>query len=178
MESLKEQFAHEDDLHVCEKLQERIARLASGIAVIQVGAPTEVEMVEKKHRIEDALEAVKSAQLEGIVPGGGIALMRASSFINIEPENEDQRLGAEILKEALVEPIKQMALNGGESPDLILSQIRSEDDDYGWDFVGSEVVNMTDAGIIDPVKVTRTALENAASVAGTLITTNYAIVQK
>ena len=121
VESLKERFTQEDDLRVCEKLQERVARLASGIAVIQVGAATEVEMTEKKHRIEDALEAVKSAQLEGTVPGGGIALLRAIPFINIEPENEDQRLGAEILKQALLEPIKQMALNGGESPRFNIS---------------------------------------------------------
>jgi len=178
IDSLKEQFKHQDDLHVCEKLQERIARLASGVAVIQVGAPTEIELIEKKHRIEDALEAVKSAQLEGIVPGGGVALLRCADAIKIEPENEDQRLGSEILQQSLSAPLRQMALNAGSSPDLILAALDGCEDGYGWDFVNDGIVDMVLAGIIDPVKVTRTALENAASVAGTLITTNHAIIQK
>ena len=134
VELLKERFSEEDNLHTCEKIQERIARLASGVAVIQVGAPTEVEMIEKKHRIEDALEAVRSAQLEGIVAGGGVALLRAASAINIEPENADQQLGADILQAALVEPIRQMALNSGESPDLISNKIKLLDGNDGWGF--------------------------------------------
>ena len=178
VESLKEKLIQEENLHECDKIQDRIARLASGIAIIQVGAPTEIEMVEKKHRIEDALEAVKSAQLEGIVAGGGIALLRAAALIEIEPDNADQKLGAEILQKAALEPVRQMAINAGESPDLILAQIKNYDGNHGWDFVRGEIVDLVQNGIIDPVKVTRTALENAASVAGTLITTNHAIIQK
>jgi len=176
--SLKDELIQEDNIHECEKIQDRIARLASGIAVVQIGAPTEIEMTEKKHRIEDALEAVRSAQLEGIIAGGGVALLRAAKAINIDPENEDQKLGEEILRQAISEPIRQMALNSGESPDLILSKIKSYEGNIGWDFVKGEIVDMIEAGIIDPVKVTRTALQNAASVAGTLITTNHAIIQK
>ena len=178
IDGLKNELVNEDNFHECDQIQDRIARLASGIAVIQVGAPTEIEMIEKKHRIEDALEAVKSAQLEGIVPGGGIALFRASQKMKIESDNPDQETGARILQAALLEPIRQMAINAGESPDLILSQINDYEENYGWDFVGSRMVDMIEAGIIDPIKVTRTALENAASVAGTLLTTNYAIIQK
>ena len=178
VQSLKEEVIHEENLHECEKIQDRIARLASGIAVIQIGAPTEIEMTEKKHRIEDALEAVKSAQLEGIVPGGGVALLRAGNAIDINPDNADQQLGAKILAHAIIEPIRQMALNSGESPDLILEKIKTYDGNNGWDFVKGEIVNMMEEGIVDPVKVTRTALQNAASVAGTLITTNHAIIQK
>tara|TARA_Y100000310_G_scaffold304753_1_gene344233 strand:- start:2869 stop:4020 length:1152 start_codon:yes stop_codon:yes gene_type:complete len=176
--SLKDELIQEDNIHECEKIQDRIARLASGIAVIQIGAPTEIEMTEKKHRIEDALEAVRSAQLEGIVAGGGVSLLRASKAINIDPDCEDQKLGEEILKQAILEPIRQMALNSGESPDLILSKIQSYQGNTGWDFVKGEIVDMLEAGIVDPAKVARTALQNAASVAGTLITTNHAIIQK
>jgi len=178
VESLKDQLIKEENLHICESIQDRIARLASGIAIIQVGAPTEVEMTEKKHRIEDALEAVRSAQLEGVIPGGGVGLLRASKIINIEANNQDQHLGAEILQQALLEPIRQMASNAGESADLLLDNIKNQELTYGWDFLGREMVDMVAAGIIDPLKVTRTALENAASVAGILITTNNAIIQK
>ena len=175
---LRSDLIAEENLHECEKIQDRIARLASGIAVIQVGAPTEVEMIEKKHRIEDALEAVKSAQLEGIVAGGGIALLRAGNAIEIDGTHPDQALGARLLKEALKTPIIQMAVNAGVSPDLVLRDLQTYKENYGWDFVSGEVVDMLEVGIIDPVKVTRTALENAASAAGTLITTNHAIIQK
>jgi len=178
LESLKERLTQEDNLHTCEKIQEQIARLASGVAVIQVGAATEIEMTEKKHRIEDALEAVKSAQLEGLVAGGGIALLRAVDSINIDSSNRDQTLGAAILKEAIVEPLRQMAINSGQSADLIMAEINSYEGNIGWDFVKEEIGDMMEMGIIDPVKVTRTALENAVSVAGTLITTNYAIIQQ
>jgi len=134
-------------------------------------------MIEKKHRIEDALEAVKSAQQEGIVAGGGTPLLRACEDINIEVSNENQQLGVNIVLEAVKEPLRQMAINAGESPDLILSDVASADKNYGWDFASSKLVNMLDSGIIDPVKVTRCALQNAASVASTLITTNHAIAK-
>lgn len=177
IDDLKADLIEEDNLHECEKIQDRIARLASGIAIIRVGASTEIEMVEKKHRIEDALEAVRSAQMEGIISGGGTALLRATNNIEVTVENEHQLLGVEIVKEAVKEPIRQMALNAGKSPDIICGLVLKEEDENGYNFVTDEIVNMVEAGIIDPVRVTTTALQNAASVSGTLITTNYAIIQ-
>jgi chaperonin GroEL len=174
---LKADLIEEDNLHECEKIQDRIARLSSGIAIIRVGAATEIEMIEKKHRIEDALEAVRSAQMEGVIAGGGIALLRATKRLKVEVENEHQLLGVEIVKEAVEAPIRQMALNAGKSPDIICDLVLKEADENGYNFVTDEIVDMIEAGIIDPVKVTTTALQNAASVSGTLITTNYAIIQ-
>ncbi len=159
--------------------QERITRLASGVAIIKVGASTEVEMIEKKHRIEDALEAVKAAQQEGIVPGGGTALLRAGKKLDVEVDNPDQQLGVSIVKSALAGPIRQMALNAGLSADLVVDAVsKSRKKNMGWDFSKEKLVDLMDAGIIDPVKVTRNALENAASVSAALITTNYAIVEE
>ena len=147
------------------------------MAVIRVGGATEVEMIEKKHRIEDALEAVKSAQQEGIVAGGGTALVRASTNLEIEVSNEEQQLGVEIIKGAIQEPLKQMAANAGTSPDLTVSRILSSEDHEGWNFATGDFVDLFESGILDPAKVTRCALQNAASAAGTLLTANYAIVQ-
>jgi len=178
IDSLKAMIKDTTSITEGEAIQKRIVRLASGVAIIRVGGATEVEMTEKKHRIEDALEAVSSAQQEGIVPGGGTALLRASSDINFaELDNSDQALGIAIVKEACKEPIRQMALNSGESPDLILEQVTNADSTQGWDFRYSELTNLFEKGVIDPVKVTRTALQNAASCAGTLITTNFGIIQ-
>jgi chaperonin GroEL len=177
IETLKTEVGQTENLHECAKIQERITRLASGIAIIKVGAATEIEMIEKRHRIEDALEAVKSAQQEGIVPGGGIALIRACNDLQVETENESQELGVKIILEAVKEPVRQMAINAGESPDLILSKIEGEDDGLGVDFTNGNVIDMLEAGIIDPAKVTRCALQNAASVASTLITTNSAVIE-
>ena len=177
IESLKSQLSEGDDDHVCERIQDRITKLASAVAIIKVGGTTEVEMIERRHRIEDALEAVKSAQQEGIVAGGGVALLRAAANLNIAEDNEEQALGVEIVKEAVQAPIRQMAINAGESPDLIISRISREDDNWGYDFTTRELENMIEIGIIDPTKVTRCALQNAASAAGTLITANYAIVE-
>ena len=178
IESLKSEIKQTENIEECQRLQERITRLNSGVAIIRVGAPTEVEMIEKKHRIEDALEAVRAAQEQGIVPGGGATLLNCRSIV-LDLESEDQRLGAEILKKSLSAPIKQMALNAGESPDLIISRLdsQSEAGSMGWDFAARNVVDMMSAGIIDPAKVTITALKNAVSVASTLITTNNAIVE-
>jgi len=142
-----------------------------------VGAATEVEMTEKKHRIEDALEAVKSAQEEGILPGGGVALVRASDNLTVAVENEDQQYGVEIIREGVVAPLRQMARNCGLSPDLIEAEIRKATKNCGHNFRDFCVVDMYDAGIIDPLKVTRTALQNAVSAAGTLITTSHAIIE-
>ncbi len=175
---LKTLIAQTDDLRECDKIQERIIKLASGVAVIKVGASTEVEMIEKKHRIEDALEAVKSAQQEGVVPGGGVALLRAAEVLqDIDTENQDQQYGVDIVYSALPAPLRQMALNAGLSPDLIEAEIKNASENSGYNFRDFLVVDMLEEGIIDPVKVTRTALQNAASAAGTLITTSHAIVE-
>ena len=177
IESLKAQLIGNDNLHECERLQDRITKLASGVAIIRVGGATEVEMIERKHRIEDALEAVKSAQQEGIVAGGGVALLRAAANLNVITDNDEQELGLEIIKGAVEEPMRQMAINAGESPDLIISRVSREDGNWGYDFTTRELEDMLEIGIIDPAKVTRCALQNAASAAGTLITANYAIVE-
>ena len=177
IESYKAEIEQTVGIHECEKIQERITKLASGIAVIKVGAATEIEMIEKRHRIDDALEAVKSAQLEGIVSGGGTALIRAAHDLEVNVDSEEQRLGTEIVRKAVEEPLRQMAANAGQSGDLILSMIHDESYEYGWDFSSGALTHMIEDGIIDPVKVTRCALQNAASVAGALIMSNYAIVE-
>ena len=176
--SLKSQIEQTESLSECEKTQDRITRLASGVAVIHVGGSTEVEMIERKHRLEDALEAVRSAQEEGIVPGGGTSLLRASRELNIQTNSDEQNLGALIVREACRAPIRQMALNSGQSPDLVVQEVLSqENENCGWNFLSNECADLIETGVIDPVKVTKTALQNAASCAGTLITTNYGIIQ-
>ena len=178
--SLKTQIEQTDSIEECEGIQGRIVRLSSGVAVIRVGGSTEVEMTERKHRIEDALEAVRSALDEGITPGGGASLLRASNSLVINTHSADQALGASVIQAACREPIKQMALNSGDvSADIIISMILEKDDNtnFGWDFKNQKIAELFDAGIVDPLKVTRIALQNAASCAGTLITTNYGIIQ-
>jgi chaperonin GroEL len=178
IENLKEEITTTEDLHAGERTQERITRLASGIAMIKVGAPTEVEMIEKKHRLEDALEAVKAAQHDGIVAGGGVALLRAAANTKLQLETPDQVLGAQIVMEAIREPIRHMARNAGESADLLVSIVETNSNpDEGIDFATNQMVDMFATGIVDPCKVTKTALRCAASVASTLLTTNYAIVE-
>ena len=177
IDKLKVEITQTDNLKECERIQERITRLASGIAVIRVGAATEVEMIEKKHRIEDALEAVRSAQEQGIVSGGGTALPHALKGLEIDFENNEQHLGGTIVREAITAPLRQMCLNAGESPDLIIDQVLSSESGYAYDFMKRDMVNAFETGLIDPVKVTTCALKNAVSVASTLITTNFAIVK-
>ena len=176
IEALKNEIKQTEGMEECRALQRRITRLASGVAVIKVGAPTEVEMIEKKHRIEDALEAVRSAQQEGIVPGGGTTLLRCMDF-EVDCNNEDQEIGAEVLRRSLMAPIKQMAVNCGESPDLIVDKVLNSSV-QGWDFKNSQLVDMIEAGIIDPAKVTRTAIQNSVSAASTLVTSANAIVEE
>lgn len=175
--SLKSLIEQTESLQKCEKIQERVSRLSSGVAVIRVGGATEVEMTEKKHRIEDALEAVKSAQEEGIVRGGGAALLRASSCLCLKTESSDQAMAGAIIQDACRAPIQQMAINAGASPDIIIEKVMQADHDSGWDFRSGELTNLYESGIVDPVKVTRTALQNAASCAGALITTKFGIIQ-
>jgi len=179
IEDLKSQIESEESLNICEKIQERITRLASAIAIIKVGGLTEVEMIEKKHRVEDALEAVSSAQQEGIIPGGSSALLRVARKINIETENKEQQLGVEIIKQAIKEPFRKMVLNAGLSPDIYLEKVENHTNpDSGLNVTTGEIVNMYSYGIIDPFKVVRCALENAASAASTLLLTDHAIVEE
>ena len=134
-------------------------------------------MMEKKHRIDDALEAVRSAQEEGIIPGGGIALIRAVTGLEVETDTEEQQLGVQIVLRACEAPLRTMAENAGESGDIVLQSVRNATGDTGYDFLNRCMVQAYEAGIVDPKKVTRCALENAASAAGTLLTTSHAIVK-
>ena len=178
IESLKQDILHEDTMDECKRIQDRITRLASGIAVISVGAHTEVEMIEKKHRIEDALEAVRSAQIEGVIPGGGVTLLRIADTLDVETDNSDQEKGVNIIKRAMTGPICTMAENSGLVPKTVLATIRDiNDSNHGINFATGEIVDFFEVGIIDPTKVARCALQNAVSVAGTLITTNFAILE-
>ncbi|NND64776.1 MAG: chaperonin GroEL [Gammaproteobacteria bacterium] len=162
-----------------EKLQERKAKLAGGVAVIKVGAATEVEMKEKKARVEDALHATRAAVEEGVVPGGGVALIRAiASIDNTKWENEDQEAGGTILKRACEEPLRQIVTNAGQEGAVVLNKIWSESGNYGWNAQTGEYGDMIKFGILDPTKVTRTALQNACSVAGLLITTEAMVAEQ
>jgi chaperonin GroEL len=155
-----------------EKLQERLAKLSGGVAVIKVGAPTEVELKERKARMEDALHATRAAVEEGVLPGGGTALLRTSSAVENMPLDGDQKVGAEILRRALDEPLRQLVANAGLEGSVIVEQIRRQNQpNYGFDVLREQYVDLIEAGIIDPAKVTRTALQNAASVAGMILTT-------
>ncbi|GAB5045917.1 chaperonin GroEL [Thermodesulfovibrio sp. TK110] len=160
-----------------EKLQERLAKLAGGVARINVGAATEAEMKEKKARVEDALNATRAAVEEGIVPGGGVALLRCQRALeNLKAENHDQQLGIEIVKKALEEPIKQIIANAGVEATLIVEKVKENSNiNFGYDAYQEKFVDMMEAGIIDPTKVTRTALQNAASVAGLMLTTEVLV---
>ena len=177
LDAIKNEIQQTENLKECERLQERITRLASGVAVIRVGAATEVEMIEKKHRIDDALEAVRSAQEEGIIVGGGVTLLRIARNLSITLNSEEQTLGANIVLKACEAPLRTMARNAGESEDLIVEQIVKSKDDECYDFLNRKMTNAIGSGIIDPKKVTRCALQNAASAAGTLLTTSHAIVK-
>ena len=175
--AVKNEIEQTENLQECERLQERITRLASGVAVVRVGAATEVEMIEKKHRIDDALEAVRSAQEEGIIAGGGVTLLRLSRSLSVDTDNEEQALGAKIVLRACEAPLRTMARNAGESEDLIIEKIINSEDNMCYDFLNRKIINAFQTGVIDPKKVTRCALQNAASAAGTLLTTSHAIVK-
>lgn len=161
-----------------EKLQERLAKLVGGVAVINVGAATESEMKEKKARVEDALHATRAAVEEGIVPGGGVALIRCIKCLNDLKLDHDQQIGVTIIKKALEEPIKQIVNNAGVEPAIVVEKVKaSKDPNFGYDAYTEKYVDMIDTGIIDPTKVARTALQNAASVAGLLLTTEVMITE-
>jgi chaperonin GroEL len=161
-----------------EKLQERLAKLAGGVAVVKVGAATEVELKEKKHRIEDALSATRAAIEEGIVPGGGVALIRAEAALDKIDLDGDEATGARIVRDSLSEPARLIADNAGVEGAVIVERIRTEGDSRGYDASSDEWVDMFKAGILDPAKVTRSALQNAASIAAIIITAESAVVEK
>jgi len=161
-----------------EKLQERLAKLSGGVAVIKVGAATEVELKEKKHRIEDAVSATRAAVEEGIVPGGGVTLIRAEAVLDKLDLTDDEATGADIVRHALAEPARRIAQNAGYEGAVIVEQIRTEGDGRGFDAATGEWVDMVKAGIIDPAKVTRSALQNAASIAAIVLTAESAVVEK
>jgi chaperonin GroEL len=161
-----------------EKLQERVAKLAGGVAVIKVGAATEVEMKEKKARVEDALHATRAAVEEGIVPGGGVALIRARTAIgNLKGSNADQDAGIKIVLRAMEEPLRQIVINGGMEAGVVVAAVAEGKGNYGFNAATEEYTDMVEAGVVDPTKVTRTALQNAASVAGLLLTTDAAVAE-
>ena len=163
-----------------EKLQERLAKLAGGVAVINVGAATEAEMKEKKARVEDALHATKAAADEGIVPGGGVALLRSQRALkSLKLADSDEQIGVEIVRRALEEPIRMIVQNAGAEGSLVVEKVRSSKDDaFGYNALTDTYENLVRAGVIDPTKVTRTALQNAASIAGLLLTTEAIVVEK
>ncbi len=160
-----------------EKLQERLAKLSGGVAVINVGAATEVEMKEKKARVEDALHATRAAVEEGIVPGGGVALLRSIPALDKVKVEDEQQVGVSIMRRALEEPIRQIVANAGSEPAIVVQKVRDGKGDYGWDARNGEYVKMFDAGIIDPAKVARVAVENAASIAGMVLITEAAVTE-
>ena len=161
-----------------EKLQERLAKLAGGVAVVKVGAATEVELKEKKHRIEDALSATRAAIEEGIVPGGGVALIRAEAAVDKVDLTDDEATGAKIVRDSLAEPARLIAHNAGSEGAVVVERIRTEGDSRGYDAQNDQWVDMFKAGILDPAKVTRSALQNAASIAAIVITVESAVVEK
>lgn len=162
-----------------EKLQERLAKLSGGVAVIKIGASTEVEMKEKKARVEDALHATRAAVEEGIVAGGGVALVRAIDILDkVEGENQDQTTGVKIVQKALEEPLRQIVNNAGLEGSVVLQKVREGKDDFGFNAATEKYENLMKSGVIDPTKVTRTALENAASVSSLLITTEAVVYEK
>jgi chaperonin GroEL len=161
-----------------EKLQERLAKLSGGVAVVKVGAATETEMKEKKHRVEDALQATRAALEEGIVPGGGVALLEATSAIKLDAiEDEDEKTGAKIVLRALEEPLRQIAENAGLEGSVIVNEVRKAKKGWGLNAASNEVVDLVAAGVIDPAMVTRSALQNAASIAKNILTTEAIVAE-
>jgi len=162
-----------------EKLQERLAKLSGGVAVINVGAATETEMKEKKARVEDALHATRAAVEEGIVAGGGVALLRAQTALEKIKGTEDEKVGVEIVRRALEEPIRMIAQNAGAEGSIVVERVReSKEKNFGYNAQTDAYEDLAKSGVIDPTKVTRTALQNAASIAGLLLTTECVVVEK
>ncbi|KVT86554.1 molecular chaperone GroEL [Burkholderia ubonensis] len=161
-----------------EKLQERVAKLAGGVAVIKVGAATEIEMKEKKDRVDDALHATRAAVEEGIVPGGGVALLRARSAVtSLKSANSDQDAGVHIVLRALEAPLRVIASNAGDEPSVVIAKVLEGKDNFGYNAATGEYGDLVEAGVVDPTKVTRTALQNAASIAGLILTTDATVAE-
>jgi chaperonin GroEL len=175
---IKKQIEETDSDYDKEKLQERLAKLAGGVAVINVGAATETEMKEKKARVEDALHATRAAVEEGIIPGGGVGLLRTMASLDKLKLEGDEKIGAEIVKRALEEPIRQLANNAGLEGSVVVQRVKQEKTSVGYDVAQDAYVDMIDAGVIDPTKVTRSALQNAASIAALLLTTEAIVTDK
>ena len=179
VESIKRQAEESTSDYDREKLQERIAKLSGGVAVIKVGAATETEMKEKKDRVDDALHATRAAVEEGVVPGGGVALVRALAALSeLKGDNDDQNAGINILRRAMEAPLRQIVTNAGEEASVIINQVKNGSGNYGYNAATGEYGDMLEMGILDPAKVTRSALEHAASVAGLMLTTEVMITDK
>ena len=177
IEQIEAQIETTDSDYDREKLEERKAKLAGGVAVIKVGAPTETELSEKKHRMEDALEATKAAVDEGILPGGGVALVNASKALAKLTLDRDEAVGVAILQRALTAPLRQLALNAGFEGAIVVEKVREQKAGFGFDVLTEQYRDMFEAGIIDPTKVTRSALQNAISIAGMLLTTDALVAE-
>ncbi|MBM4191560.1 MAG: chaperonin GroEL [Gammaproteobacteria bacterium] len=178
IESIRQQVEEATSDYDKEKLQERVAKLSGGVAVIKVGAATEIEMKEKKARVEDALHATRAAVEEGVVPGGGVALIRVTKALDkLEGANEDQTVGIRILARSIEEPLRQIVENAGEDAAVILNKVKAGKGAYGYNAATGEYGDMLDFGILDPAKVTRLALQNAASVSGLLLTTEVMVAE-
>jgi chaperonin GroEL len=160
-----------------EKLQERLAKLSGGVAVVKVGAATETEMKEKKHRVEDALQATRAALEEGIVPGGGVALLQAEGAIDLSTYEDDEKTGAKIVLRALEEPLRQIAHNAGLEGSVVINDVRKAKKGWGLNAATNEIEDLVAAGIIDPAMVTRSALQNAASIAKNILTTEAIVCE-
>ena len=178
VEQIREQLKVATSQFDKDKLQERLAKMSGGVAVIEVGAATEVEMKDKRLRIEDALNATRAAVEEGIVPGGGVALLRARAAIaGLTGSNAEQNAGIQIVLRAMEEPLRQIVLNAGDEPSVIVNQVMSQTGNYGYNAATGEYGDLVEQGVLDPTKVTRTALQNAASVAGLVLTTDCMIAE-
>jgi chaperonin GroEL len=177
IKQLKSEIENTDSDFDREKLQERLAKLAGGVAVVKVGAATETEMKEKKHRVEDALQATRAALEEGIVPGGGVALLNAVDSIKLDEFEGDEKTGAAIVARSLEEPIRQLAYNAGLEGSIVVDKIRTGTKGHGLNVDTEEYEDLVKAGIIDPTMVTRSALQNAASIAKNILTTEAVVAE-
>ncbi len=177
IKQLKSEIENTDSDFDREKLQERLAKLAGGVAVVKVGAATETEMKEKKHRVEDALQATRAALEEGIVPGGGVALLNAVASIKLDEFEGDEKTGASIVARSLEEPIRQLAYNAGLEGSIVVDKIRTGTKGHGLNVDTEEYEDLVKAGIIDPTMVTRSALQNAASIAKNILTTEAVVAE-
>lgn len=179
IQQIKAQIQATKSTYDKEKLQERLAKLSGGVAVLYVGAPSEVEMKEKKDRVDDALSATRAAIEEGIVPGGGVAYIRATETLTgLKGDNEDEQTGIEIIRRAIEEPLRQIVFNAGKEGAVVVQKVKEGTGDFGYNARADKYENMYAAGVVDPAKVTRVALENAASIAGMFLTTECVIVDK